>query len=79
MNKLIIILGGNGNNSNSKETITVDNSLNVNNRDYLSNIVNTLDDYKLYLFITLGVLTVGILTYTYWDNINGFRKLFLPK
>lgn len=42
----------------------------IHNRDYLNSLINTLDEYKFYILITLGVVTVGILTYTLWGKFS---------
>jgi hypothetical protein len=44
----------------------------IHNREYFNNLTQTLDEYKIYILITIGVLAVGILTYTYWDSISNF-------
>jgi hypothetical protein len=47
----------------------------IYNKEYLNNLVHTLDDYKFYILIALGLVAIGILGYTYWDSItNKFKK-----
>lgn len=45
----------------------------VENKEYLNNLIQTIDDYKLYILITIGVLAVGILTYTFWNSFPRLR------
>src|SRR6266576_3618370 len=41
----------------------------IQNKEYLNNLLQNLDDYKFYVLITIGIVAVGIVTYTYWDSI----------
>jgi hypothetical protein len=52
----------------------------IYNKEYVEYLTQTLDEYKFYVLITMGVIAIGILTYTYWDsikNIWGSEFLFL--
>jgi hypothetical protein len=42
----------------------------IYNKRYIDNLLETLDDYKIYILIAMGVVAIGILTYTYWDSIK---------
>jgi hypothetical protein len=48
----------------------------IYNKEYIESLVQTLDEYKFYILITIGVVAFGILTYTYWDSIKniGFKR-----
>jgi len=46
----------------------------IHNKEYVDNLIQTLDEYKFYILITIGVIALGILTYTYWGSITPTSK-----
>jgi hypothetical protein len=41
----------------------------IHNKEYIDNLIQTLDEYKFYILIAIGVVAIGVITYTYWDSI----------
>lgn len=34
-------------------------------------MINTLDEYKLYILVSIGIISVGLLIYTFWGSPLG--------
>lgn len=61
----------------SKESIIVPSEGkygDIQNKDYLNSLITTLDEYKFYILISLGVISIGILTYTFWGKLPFIKK-----
>jgi hypothetical protein len=70
LNKILEILKGRPN--VEKEPVKMPDKFKLvdGDNEYLNNLIQTLDEYKIYILISIGVIAIGILTYTYWDSIS---------
>jgi hypothetical protein len=75
LTKILSLLKGKGEETDQTHPVQDIKFGDIHNKEYINNLTQTLDEYKYYILVIIGVAAIGILTYTYWDSImNQFRR-----
>lgn len=76
LNKILEILKNPSDYKKEGEEILPDPNIykDIYNKEYINNVLQNLDDYKFYILISIVVIAIGLLTYTYWDSFSNLRR-----